>query len=278
MELRAGQVAVVTGAASGIGFGIAEALGRRGLSIVLADIEEGALADAEARIQRLGVPTAVVVTDVADRGQVQALSERVQERFGAVDVVCNNAGVVTDSKATWEMHELDWRWVLGVNMWGVINGIATFVPGMVARGTGHVVNTSSVVGLSIGPEIAPYTASKHAVVALSESLRSELAERSPGVGVTVLCPGYVPTRIGDAQRNRPPGLTPDRATSIEGQARDRSGLAPMAASQVGEMVTEAIETGRFYLTTHPDAGALVHHRFDRIFKEIDPAGLNGALR
>jgi len=142
----------------------------------------------------------------------------------------------------------------------------------VARGTGHVVNTSSVVGLSVGPEIAPYTASKHAVVALSESLRTELSERAPGVGVTVLCPSHVPTRIGDAQRNRPHALTPERSGAIAGQPRDRSGLAPVAPSRVGEMVADAIEANRFYLTTHPDSGALVRYRFSRILGEVDDIG------
>ena len=141
-----------------------------------------------------------------------------------------------------------------------------------ARGTGHVVNTSSVVGLSVGPEIAPYTASKHAVVALSESLRTELSERAPGVGVTVLCPSHVPTRIGDAQRNRPHALTPERSGAIAGQPRDRSGLAPVPAARVGEMVADAIEANRFYLTTHPDAGALVRRRFGRILSEVDDIG------
>jgi NAD(P)-dependent dehydrogenase (short-subunit alcohol dehydrogenase family) len=268
MELTGGQVAVVTGAASGIGLGIAKAMAGRGLSVVLADVEAGALADATKAVEERGVPALAVRTDVSDAAAVDELARRTLERFGRVDVVCNNAGVATNNKATWEMDELDWQWVLGVNLWGVVHGIRTFVPKLVAQGHGHVVNTASIVGLSYGPEIAPYTASKHAVVAISETMRGELATRAPGVGVTVLCPSYVPTRIGDAERNRPAELTPDWGTAVHGRPRDRSGLDPVAPDAVGEMVAGAVESGRFYLSTHPGADALIRHRFDGILADV----------
>jgi NAD(P)-dependent dehydrogenase (short-subunit alcohol dehydrogenase family) len=272
MELQRGQVAVVTGAASGIGLGVARALASRGLAVVMADVEPGALAESAASVASAhaasGAEVLPVETDVSDAARVDDLARRTLERFGRVDVVCNNAGVVTYSKPTWEMDELDWAWVLGVNLWGVIHGIRSFVPTLVAQGRGHVVNTASIVGLSIGPEIAPYTASKHAVVAISETMRGELATRAPGVGVTVLCPSYVPTRIGEAQRNRPADLTPDSGAAAEGRARDRSRLEATPPDEVGEMVAAAIESGRFYLTTGADAAALVEHRFNGIRAEV----------
>jgi len=268
MELTGGQVAVVTGAASGIGLGIAKAMAGRGLSVVLADVEEGALADATKAVEARGVPAIGVPTDVSDAWQVDELARRALERFGRVDVVCNNAGVATNNKATWEMDELDWQWVLGVNLWGVIHGIRSFVPALVAQGHGHVVNTASIVGLLYGLEIAPYTASKHAVVAISETMRGELATRAPGVGVTVLCPSYVPTRIGDAERNRPTALTPDWGAAVHGTPRDRSRFEPVQPDAVGEMVADAVESGRFYLSTHPGVDTLIRHRFDAILADV----------
>jgi NAD(P)-dependent dehydrogenase (short-subunit alcohol dehydrogenase family) len=289
VELHEGQVAVVTGAASGIGLGIARAFAGRGLHVVLADVEGAALAEAARAIAESGGsgrsgasrgpgatdpsgtsgPTLLAVeTDVSDADQVDALAQRTLDRFGRVDVVCNNAGVTVHNKATWEMDELDWQWVLGVNLWGVIHGIHTFVPLLVDQNRGHVVNTASIVGLSYGPEIAPYTASKHAVVAISETMRGELATRAPGVGVTVLCPSYVPTRIGEAERNRPPDLTPDWSVAVRGTPRDRSSLDPVPPDAVGEMVVGAVESGRFYLSTHAGVASLLRHRFDAIMKEV----------
>jgi NAD(P)-dependent dehydrogenase (short-subunit alcohol dehydrogenase family) len=264
MELTRGQVAVVTGAGSGIGLGIGMAMAGRGLSVVLADVEEGALARAATAVGERGVPVLAVPTDVSDGAQVDALARQALERFGRVDVVCNNAGVTTDNKYTWEMDERDWQWVLGVNLWGVVHGVRAFVPGLIAQGHGHVVNTASIVGLSFGPENAPYTASKHAVVAISETLRGELATCAPGVGVTVLCPSYVPTAIGLAERNRPASL----ATDWGGRRRDRSGLDPVQPEVVGEMVAGAVESGRFYLSTHRGVEGVVRRRFEDILADL----------
>jgi len=268
MELQHGQVAVVTGAASGIGLGIAEGFARRGLNVVLADVEAPALVEAEARIAPLAPATMTQVTDVSDRDQVVALATQTVARFGRVDVICNNAGVTLPTKAAWEMDHEDWLWVLGVNLWGVIHGVEAFVPRLVEQGSGHVVNTASIMGLASWPNAAPYTASKHAVVAISETLRGDLEQRGIGVGVTVLCPSHVPTNIADAARNRPAALTPS-APRAPGQRRDRSPHVPVMPVEVGEMVVAAVEAGRFYLTTHPDAGGPVRERMDKILAEID---------
>jgi NAD(P)-dependent dehydrogenase (short-subunit alcohol dehydrogenase family) len=261
MQLEHGDVAVVTGAASGIGFGIASAFAARGLRVVLADVEPGALAEATASLEgSLGVPT-----DVSDRAQVQSLHDQAVDRFGRVDVVCNNAGVSIPPRVAWELHELDWAWVLGVNLWGVVHGVSVFVPGMVARGRGHVVNTASIMGLGSWPLSGPYTVSKHGVVALSETLRAELAQRAPGVGVTVLCPSYVPTRIADAARNRPSHLTPPGPAAAPREIR---GQDPVAPRTVGDQVVDAIERGRFYLTTHPGQSDVVRSRMEVILADL----------
>ena len=262
MQLERGDVAVVTGAASGIGFGIASALADRGLRVVLADVEAAALAEATAQLGgSLGVPT-----DVSDRAQVQSLHDQAMDRFGRVDVVVNNAGVGIAPRVVWEMHELDWQWVLGVNLWGVIHGVSVFVPGLVERGRGHVVNTASIMGLGSWPMSGPYTVSKHGVVALSETLRAELAVRAPGVGVTVLCPSYIPTRIGDAARNRPAALTPSDQPARP--PRDMRGHEPVQPRTVGDQVVAAIESGRFYLPTHPGQEPMVRGRMEAILADL----------
>jgi len=168
MELTGGKVAVVTGAASGIGFALAERFARAGLDIVLADVEQAALEAAEQKIAELGIKTLAVTTDVSDEASVQALAAAAVERFGAVHVVCNNAGVESVADP-WFGPISSWKWVLGVNLWGVIHGIRAFLPQMLGQGGGHIVNTASIAGLY--PGFAPsYDASKHAVVAISEGL------------------------------------------------------------------------------------------------------------
>jgi NAD(P)-dependent dehydrogenase (short-subunit alcohol dehydrogenase family) len=203
MKLEAGQVAVVTGGASGLGLALAHEFAARGLSVVLADVERGALDDAVVAVEKSGVPVLGVPTDVRHAEEVDALAAATLERFGRVDVVCNNAGVATMSGPTWEVPLEDWRWVLEVNLDGVVNGIRSFVPHLVAQNAGHVVNTASMAGISAGPGMAPYLASKHAVFAVSEGLTAELAEAAPGVRVTVVCPGTMGTNIATAERNRP---------------------------------------------------------------------------
>ncbi|HEY4633960.1 MAG TPA: SDR family NAD(P)-dependent oxidoreductase [Candidatus Limnocylindrales bacterium] len=206
MRLEPAQVAVVTGGASGLGLAMAQEFAARGLSIVLGDVERDALDNAVIAVENAGVPVLGVPTDVRFADQVDALAAATIERFGRVDIICNNAGVATMSGPTWEVPLEDWQWVLEVNLQGVVHGIRSFVPHLVAQNAGHVVNTASMAGVSAGPGMAPYLASKHAVFALSEGLAAELAEAAPGVRVTVVCPGSMDTSIATAERNRPAEL------------------------------------------------------------------------
>ena len=192
MKLQAGQVAVVTGAANGIGRALATEIVARGLRVVVADIESEPLT---ALAADLGAAALAVPTDVADPDQVRALAERTLAAFGRVDLVVNNAGV-SEGGPSWALESAQWRRVWSVNVEGVVHGIAAFVPHLIAAGSGHVVNLSSVAGLdTAAPLGAPYSASKHAVLAISEGLRTELELLAPGVRVTTVCPGPVDTRM-----------------------------------------------------------------------------------
>jgi NAD(P)-dependent dehydrogenase (short-subunit alcohol dehydrogenase family) len=230
-------------------------------------VEEPNLQAVEDRLRGSGVPTLSVPTDVSEEASVLALADRTLERFGRVDLVCNNAGVTAQPRPMWQTDELDWRWVLGVNLWGVIHGIRAFVPHLVARGSGHVANTASMAGLSTVPMVAPYTASKHAVVAISESLRAELDVHAPGVGVTVLCPSYVPTHLNDSARNRPADLTPAETARAK-EELDASRYRAMAADEVAAKLIAGIEADRLHVTTHPGSIDRVRERIDRLVTDI----------
>ncbi len=275
MEEFRDRVAVVTGAASGIGRALAERFAAAGMKVVLADVEQGALASAERALASGGARVLAVPTDVSKASDVEALAQRTLEAFGAVHVVCNNAGVSVGGLA-WEVTLADWEWILGVNLWGVIHGIRTFVPILLRQGEeGHVVNTASMAGLVSGPGLAPYNVTKHAVVTLSEALHHELAVASGGkVKVSVLCPGWVNTRILDADRNRPASLgaaTPVRPelAAVREQVRQllQSGLAPAA---VAEHVFAAVRDGRFYILTHPQWKPAIRTRLEDILEERPP--------
>ena len=208
------KVAVITGAASGIGRALADRCAREGIRVVLADVEAPALAQAEAELREAGADVLAVLTDVSKTGDVEALARKTLDAYGAVHLLCNNAGVGTGSTA-WESTLYDWEWVLGVNMWGVLHGIRTFLPIMLDQGAeGHIVNTSSIAGLISYAADAPYHLTKHAIVALSEKLYYDLAYRGARIGVSVLCPGMVDTRIMDGERNRPPELQDDRSDLV----------------------------------------------------------------
>src|SRR5215211_3201520 len=208
-ELR-GRVAVVTGAASGIGLALAERAAQEGMTIVMADVEQQALASAADTLQKRGATVAAHRVDVTSEAEVEALAAWVFETIGAVHLLCNNAGVISRQRPTWEYSVSDWQWLLGVNLWGVVHGIRSFVPRMLAGGEeGHVVNTASMAGLVTGGiGTAVYDTTKHAAVSLSESLYRDLLVRQTRVSASVLCPGAVQTNIFDAERNRPAALEP----------------------------------------------------------------------
>lgn len=256
-------MAVVTGGASGIGLSLARAFRARGLEVVLADVEAPALEGAAAEVGGHGV-----VTDVSRRAEVEALAAEVLDRYGRVDVVCNNAGVSLGFRPSWELDPLDWEWVLGVNLHGVIHGVGAFVPHFVRQGSGHVVNTASAAGLGVIPGLAPYDVAKHGVVALSEVLRAELAEHAPGVGVTVVSPGMVRTRIGRADRNRPARLVPENGpTSTTAPDRDRPVADP---DELAVEVLAAVEADRLHVA-FPGADQLLRSRLEQLERDLAAA-------
>jgi len=273
MENLQGKVAVITGGASGIGWAVARRAAAEGMKVVIADIEEGALKQAERELTSQGTDAIAVATDVADAASVRELRERALRRYGAVHLVHNNAGV-GGGGPIWEVPEQDWRWILGVNLWGVIHGVTTFVPLLMEQGEGHVVNTASIAGLVTAPFIGPYNATKQAVVAVSETLYKDLeAAGASGVGVSVLCPGFVQTRIADSGRNRP-DWAPGR--EVEGAEDARSLIKDLVdggipAEVVAERVLDAVRTDTFYILTHPDTRVAIQTRFEDIAEGRAPS-------
>jgi NAD(P)-dependent dehydrogenase (short-subunit alcohol dehydrogenase family) len=267
MELTSGSVAVVTGAASGIGAALARTFVAAGCAVVLADVDADGLA---AVADSIGADALAVVTDVSDAVAVEHLADEAFARFGAVDVLCNNAGVSTFNPLIGQTLD-DWRWVLGVNLWGVIHGIHTFLPRLLARGQpAHIVNTSSLAGLASGlPQLGPYNVSKVGVVALSETLRMELAMSGAPIGVSVLCPGSTGTRILESERNRPAHFGRE-VRLAEGEAlRDAvregfDGPASRTTEQVANAVLDAVRANRFWVITSGEMQGLVSSRFDEI--------------
>lgn len=250
MELN-DKTAVITGGASGIGRAMARRFVAAGANVVVGDIEEPAIVDTVAELETAGGEALGVRCDVADAASVDALRDAAVERFGTVDVVCLNAGVAAGGP----MHELDlidWRWTLDVNLYGVINGISTFLPAMHAADSGHIVITASVAGLLSYPWMGPYNASKHAVASIGETLHHELA--GTGVNVSVLCPGLVNTNILDSERNRPEQLRKPALAEDDGisELRDMAVAIyedAMDPSVVADQVHDAIVAGQFWIIT-----------------------------
>ena len=294
MDDFTGKVAVVTGAASGIGLALAQRFAGEGMRVVLADVERDPLdRAAEALAAEHGVESVLAVpTDVRDDHAVDALADAAFERFGTVHVLCNNAGVGVGG-LSWTIPADRWRWIVDVNLLAVAHGIRAFVPRMIEQGEGHVVNTASAAGILTGPGMAPYYATKHGVVAMSESLFFELRMVGAGVGVSVLCPEWVRTRIADSERNRPADVA---ATDLMGRplaeplgdAGDGDGgeaaapppalgdiLQNMVASGldpavVAGMVVDGIRTGRFWIFTHPTTVGHARLRWDAIAGDGEP--------
>jgi NAD(P)-dependent dehydrogenase (short-subunit alcohol dehydrogenase family) len=269
------RVAVITGGASGNGRALADRFAEEGMKVVLADVEEKALRLAEAELREKGVDVLGVRTDVSKPEDLEKLAQQTLDAFGGVHVVCNNAGVAGAWGRVWENTLDDWTWIMGVNLWGVIHGVRTFLPIMLERGDeGHIVNTASLAGLMPGRGI--YGVTKQAVVALSESLYNDLKVSEAKIGVSVLCPGWVDTNIMDADRNRPAELAktveslPDPQREVmETAVRNflKTGLHPSA---VAGQVFEAIRDDRLYIITHPEMDFIFKERFDNIISRTNP--------
>jgi NAD(P)-dependent dehydrogenase (short-subunit alcohol dehydrogenase family) len=267
-DLR-GRVAVVTGGASGIGRGIAGNLRREGMEVVIADVEEGAL---QRTADELGAVVGVR-TDVRDPDSVQALARAATDRFGAVHVVCNNAGIGPWAKIA-DLTLDDWRWIVDVNLWGVIHGVHTFLPLLEANPDGgHIVNTASLAGLRPTAGLGSYVVTKFGVVGLTETLAMELEQAGSRVGVSVLCPGPVHTNIGSSSRNRPRDLADVGFTDVrlEDAPQTRPGHDFLEPDEAGAVVVDAIKTGKLYAITHPWALPAVQARFDTIVRAFQEA-------
>ena len=289
MKTFQGKVAVVTGAASGIGRALAERCAQEGMKVVLADIEESALLQTSRELAAQGAETLAVPTDVSQAGEVEALAKIAFETYSAVHLLFNNAGIGA-GKTAWESTLADWEWVLGVNLWGVIHGIHFFVPRMLEqRSEGHIVNTASTAGLISSPGLSAYKVSKHGVVSLSETLYHELGLRHASIEVSVFCAGFVQTRIQDSQRNRPAYLqnapTEKRPSSQEERVEPRmksfpqenagqrfiqqaiqEGISPQHAADV---VFGAIREERFYIYP-PEVKDAIQTRMEDILQERNP--------
>ena len=274
MKTLRDRVAVVTGGASGIGLGMARAFAAQGAKLVLADVEKAALEKAVAGLEAEGAAVQGFACDVSDPTSVAELAEKTLEAFGAAHVLCNNAGVAGGAPGgIWEAPLEEWDWVLGVNLMGVIHGLRSFVPILLEQEEGHVVNTASMAGLMPGAGI--YGVTKHGVVALSEGLWRDLRAREAKVGVSVLCPGWVRTRIAESDRNRPeaprePVEVPPEAEMmrkiVEGFIE--RGKDPR---EVGDLVAQCILEDRFYVLTHPWE-SMVRARMEDIVEGRDPVG------
>lgn len=273
METMTGRVAVVTGAASGIGKALALGFAGEGANVVLADIEDEPLRAAEAEVAGHGVEALGVITDVTDADSVGALAQATIDRFGAVHMVCNNAGVGGGGLIR-NQQLVDWKWVVDVCLWGVIHGVHHFLPHLIEAEESHIMSTASVAGLMSVPGLGPYNAAKYGVVAIMETLHLEMQrDRNADVGVSVLCPGVVRTNIATAQRNRPEELRRERKPRPEGEApsetadarRRNANIAAalergMDPSEVAAKVIEAMYERRFWVLSHPELLAEVNHR------------------
>jgi NAD(P)-dependent dehydrogenase (short-subunit alcohol dehydrogenase family) len=272
------KVAVVTGAASGIGLALAKRFAAEGMKLVLVDIEHAALEQAVAQLPA-GTEVMTSITDVSNAEQMDALAQTTLERFGTLHVLCNNAGVGGGGGAIWELSTLDWQWVLGVNLWGVIHGVRVFGKHLVAQNEGYIVNTASVAGLTSNAGLGPYNVSKHGVVTYSETLFAELKARKSAVGVSVLCPAFVATKIHDSDRNRPvdlknppKSLSPERLAQVK-QGRDMIAslvAAGQSPDAIADKVLSAMGERRFYILTHPEMAPLIEQRIKNVLSGADP--------
>jgi len=269
-ELK-GKVAAVTGAASGLGRAMALAFADEGMNVALADVADASEVASQAKAK--GARVVTMKLDVSRAEEVEAFASLIDRDLGGTDVICNNAGVATPG-AAWEASLGDWQWTLGVNLWGVIHGIRSFVPRLMARNAGHVVNTASVAGIISPPGSSVYNVSKHAVVTLSETLAHDLRERGSQVGVSVLCPAYVPTGISNSERNRPaqypPGERSPETLARQQMMKKAVASGKLSADDVARAVVQAIREERFYILTHPRIKGAIQARMQDILEEHAP--------
>lgn len=277
MDDLTSKVAVITGAASGIGLALAQRFAAEGMKLVVSDIESTALDLAAKSLIRSGAEVEAVVADVSIGDEVRHISDRALERFGAVHLLCNNAGVGSRGLKLVDVPARDLEWVLGVNLWGVMHGVWAFLPLMREQNIGHIVNTASISAFVPRPRMGPYNASKAAVVALSETLQFELDEEGSNIGVSVLCPSWVRTNISQAARNLPERLhyelTPsqaEEATEYKSRRRQVVQNGAIDADQVALMVRDAIVERQFYVFTHDECFNQMDSRFARVLATTDP--------
>lgn len=277
MQQLSGKVAAITGAGSGFGREFARLGARLGMRLALSDVQQSALADVVAELRDAEVLSDVV--DVADSAQMKRWADRAFERFGAVNLLMNNAGV-GGGGYLWETTERDWRWVTGVNLMGVVHGVQHFVPRMLeaeARGeAGHIVNTASMAGWLTAPLMGVYNVSKHAVVALTETLHHDLRLAKSAIGVTLLCPAFVPTGIAESHRNRPSSLNNEAgptASQLQAQSAVEKAVSRgrMTAEQVAQLTFDAVRNNRFYVFTHPQILRSLQARFAAVSSGDPPA-------
>lgn len=280
LKLQAGQTAVITGAASGFGLELARLAARKGLNLVLTDVQQDALDQAVAELKATGVRVKALRGDVSRAEDVQALADLCMERFGTPHIVINNAGVAHGG-LIWEHSQRDWDWVLGVNLFGVIHGVRIFTRLMLEAARkdpswqGHIVNVASMAGLLNSPNMGAYNVSKHAVVSLSETLYQDLSLVTEQVHASVLCPYFVPTGIHLSHRNRPAELRSDAkptASQMIAQAMSTKAVTSgkVTAAETAQLVFDAIEAGKFYIYTHPQALGMVQTRMEDVVQGRNP--------
>ena len=279
MKSYRGRTAVITGAGSGFGLEASRIAASRGMNVVMADVQADALERAAAEIASTGAAVLPYRLDVSKAAEVEALGRAAAERFGAPHLVFNNAGVGAGG-LIWENTAADWEWVIGVNLMGVAHGLRVFTPMMLAAAEkdpgyeGHIVNTASMAGLINAPNMGVYNVSKHAVVAMSETLYQDLRLVTDRIGASVLCPFFVPTGITESQRNRPDALAADKPTQSQliGKAmNDRAvGRGKLSAADIARFVFDAVDADRFYIFSHPHALASVQTRLEDVVRGRNP--------
>lgn len=274
MKELSGKVAVVTGAARGIGFALCEQLADAGMKLVLADIDAAELADAEDRIKSAGCETLALVADVSREQDMQRLADKTIDRFDEVHVLCNNAGVFGRPAYAWEQNPQEWHKVLNINLWGVINGIRAFIPIMQKQDTeAHIVNVASVAGHLVQPFMTPYHASKFAVVAISESLYHELDLLKSKIGISVLCPGFTKTGILRKQENdedKYNGITESERMKYIRSSMEAGVEGGTTAEEVAKQTLAAIKHNRFYIFPNPHTLDMIKVRFDGVLSQGNP--------